>query len=97
MDGIYNPKMDQKAKEVYLKKKPVDEFLKELIDKGAKIVCCGISLITRGLDINGSDYPEGVIIGGLEELAEIIEKSDKFISLWFVSGEKKCQKRLVYL
>ncbi len=77
IDGVYNAIKHQKFPEdVEL---PVEK-MKRLIEKGAKIKACGICVNARGLE-GGKEYIEGVPVGGLPDLADMISDSDTFVTL----------------
>lgn len=77
LDGVYNPNQCQTFPDLAVM--PHDR-VRTLLDKGAKIVACGICVNARGLQ-NGRDYVEGVVVGGLPDFAEIVSESDRLISL----------------
>jgi tRNA 2-thiouridine synthesizing protein D len=54
--------------------------MKTLIEKGATIRACGICVNARGLE-GGKDFVEGIPVGGLPDLADMISESDAFITL----------------
>ncbi|MFB6224549.1 MAG: DsrE/DsrF/TusD sulfur relay family protein [Haloarcula sp.] len=58
---------------------PTEKFQK-LVDKGAEIICCGLCVDARGIDA-ADDYPDGVDVGLLPDLADIIGEADRVISL----------------
>lgn len=77
LDGVYNAIKHQKF--------PVDmtlpiERMKKVVEKGGKIIACGICVNARGLE-GGKEYIEGVPVGGLPDLADMISETDTFISL----------------
>jgi len=77
IDGVYNALKHQKFPEdVPL---PVDR-MKKLIEKGATIRACGICVNARGLE-GGKEYIEGVPVGGLPDMADMVSESDAFITL----------------
>lgn len=58
---------------------PTEKF-QELISDGATVLCCGLCVSARGIDPE-TDYPEGVELGLLPDLADIIGEADRVISL----------------
>lgn len=77
IDGVYNAVKHQRFPgDVPI---PV-ERMKNLVKKGAKIVACGICVNARGLE-GGKEYIEGVPVGGLPDMADMISDTDTFITL----------------
>ena len=79
LDGVYNP--------IGLQKFPDWEFLpkdrfEEIMNKGAKIIACGICVNARGLE-NGKDFVEhdNLRVGMLPDFADIIGEVDRLITL----------------
>jgi tRNA 2-thiouridine synthesizing protein D len=58
---------------------PTEKF-QELIADGAEVLCCGLCVSARGIDAE-TDYPDGVEIGLLPDLADIVGEADRVISL----------------
>jgi tRNA 2-thiouridine synthesizing protein D len=58
---------------------PTEKF-QELIAEGADVICCGLCVDARGIDAP-ADYPEGVEVGLLPDLADIIGEADRVVSL----------------
>jgi tRNA 2-thiouridine synthesizing protein D len=58
---------------------PTAKF-QELIDDGAEVICCGLCVDARGIDAE-TDYPEGVEVGLLPDLADIVGTADRVVSL----------------
>jgi tRNA 2-thiouridine synthesizing protein D len=58
---------------------PTEKF-QRLIDDGAAVVCCGLCVDARGIDAE-TDYPDGVEVGLLPDLADIVGEADRVISL----------------
>jgi tRNA 2-thiouridine synthesizing protein D len=56
------------------------ETFQDLLEDGAEIVCCGLCVDARGIDPN-ADYPEGVAVGLLPDLADLLGEADRVISL----------------
>ncbi len=77
IDAVYNGIKHQKFAGVVTL--PV-ERMKRLIEKGAKIVICGLCADARGLE-RGKEYIDGIRIGGLPDLADMISEADTFVSL----------------
>ncbi|MFH1242261.1 MAG: DsrE family protein [Pseudomonadota bacterium] len=77
IDAVYNAIKHQKF--------PADvplpiERMKRLLDKGARIIACGICVNARGLE-GGKEFIKGVRVGGLPDLADMISEADAFITL----------------
>ncbi|OLZ39374.1 sulfur oxidoreductase [Natrinema saccharevitans] len=58
---------------------PTEKF-QELIADGAQVICCGLCVDARGIDAP-DDYPDGVEVGLLPDLADMIGDADRVISL----------------
>jgi tRNA 2-thiouridine synthesizing protein D len=58
---------------------PTEKF-QGLVDDGAEVVCCGLCVDARGIDAE-RDYPEGVEVGLLPDLADTLGEADRVISL----------------
>lgn len=58
---------------------PVEKY-QELIEDGAEVLCCGLCVNARGIDAE-TDYPSGVEVGLLPDLADLIGEADRVISL----------------
>ncbi|WP_459191096.1 DsrE/DsrF/TusD sulfur relay family protein [Halosimplex sp. J119] len=58
---------------------PAEKF-RELVDDGAEVICCGLCVDARGIDAP-EDYPDGVEVGLLPDLADIIGTADRVVSL----------------
>ena len=77
IDAVYNAIKHQKFPEdVPL---PV-ERMKKLVEKGAKIIACGICVNARGLE-GGKEFIDGVRVGGLPDLADMVSDADTVITL----------------
>ena len=76
LDGVYNLLGTQAMPEA--ETQPVDNF-KEIVGLRGKIIACGVCVAARGLE-GGKDFIKGVEIGGLPQLSEIINRSDRFVS-----------------
>jgi tRNA 2-thiouridine synthesizing protein D len=79
LDGVYNPIKHQKFPGVDDKDLPVSG-MKRLVEKGAKIICCGICVNGRGLQ-QGKEYIDGVKVGGLPDFADIMGECDTLVTL----------------
>ncbi len=75
LDGVYNALKTQAMPE--RETQPVDSF-REIVKLGGKITACGVCVAARGLE-GGKDFIDGVEIGGLPQLSEIIEQSHRFV------------------
>jgi sulfur relay (sulfurtransferase) complex TusBCD TusD component (DsrE family) len=80
MDGIYNMLNTQDGSP--FKIITTSQRLSELMVKGAKIFCCKLCKILRGLE--DSLIPSGVQVTGISELNDLIADSDAVIS--FMGG-----------
>jgi len=58
---------------------PTAKF-QELISDGASVICCGLCVNARGIDTE-TDYPDGVEVGLLPDLADLLGEADRVISL----------------
>ena len=83
LDGAYVPVADQElpgcADEGLFDSMPTEKY-QELLDSGATLICCGLCVNARGID-GETDYPEGVELGLLPDLADILGDADRVISL----------------
>jgi len=82
MDGVYNPVTSQSGETFRMRS--VSERLTELIDKGARVTVCRVCMEVRGVE---DLLPEGVEIGGIYDLADMISESDVMIN--FI-GRNQC-------
>lgn len=58
---------------------PTAKF-QELVADGAEVICCGLCVDARGIDAP-EDYPDGIEVGLLPDLADVIGEADRVISL----------------
>jgi len=58
---------------------PTEKF-QELLDRGAEVICCGLCVDARGIDAD-ADYPDGVEVGLLPDLADLLGEADRVVSL----------------
>ena len=83
LDGAYVPVSDQHlpgcADDGLYTQMPTERF-QELIDDGAEVISCGLCVNARGIDAE-TDYPEGVEVGLLPDLADTIGEANRVISL----------------
>lgn len=77
IDAVYNAIKHQKFPEDILL--PVAR-MKKLVEKGARIIACGICVNARGLE-GGKEFAEGIRVGGLPDLADMISEADTFVTL----------------
>jgi len=77
IDAVYNGIKNQKFAEIDIL--PV-ERMKNLLEKGAKIIACGVCANARGLE-RGKEFIEGIRVGGLPDMADMVSEADAFISL----------------
>ncbi len=77
LDGIYNGLSTQKFAD--WEKVPGD-YYKELVEAGAKIVCCGICVNARGQQ-DGQFFYEGIKVGGIPDWAAFVGEADRVVTL----------------
>ena len=58
---------------------PTEKF-QELLDRGAEVICCGLCVDAHGIDAE-TDYPDGVEVGLLPDLADVLGEADRVVSL----------------
>lgn len=83
LDGVYVPVSGQDfpdASTAGIYDDMPSKKYRKLLEKGASILCCGLCIDARGLD-REQDYPDGVEIGLLPDLADLVGEADKVISL----------------
>ena len=76
MDGVYNMTLTQDAEP--FKMDSISTGLQGLIDKGAKVYCCKLCKILRGIT-DGLMSPN-IQAFGIGELNELIDEADAVIS-----------------
>lgn len=83
LDGAYVPVADQQlpgcADDGLFDAMPTEKY-QELIADGATVICCGLCVNARGIDAE-TDYPDGVELGLLPDLADILGDADRVVSL----------------
>lgn len=83
LDGVLVPVADQTfpdcADTGLFDEMPTEKY-QELAADGATIICCGLCVNARGIDAE-SDYPREVEIGLLPDLADIVGRADRVVSL----------------
>lgn len=83
LDGVLVPVADQDFPECaeggLYDEMPTDKF-QELLAEGATVICCGLCVDARGVDAE-TDYPDGVEVGLLPDLADMLGDADRVISL----------------
>ena len=77
IDGVYGPMKLQQFPDVPVL--PRERFT-VLIERGAQIMCCGLCVTGRGLD-GQSAYVDGITIGMLPDLANLVSDCDRVVSL----------------
>ncbi|UCD44564.1 MAG: DsrE family protein [Candidatus Bathyarchaeota archaeon] len=77
MDGVYGPISSQKGEP--FKMPSVSERFAELIEEGLKISSCRVCMELRG--VLAESLPEGVDVGGIFDLSEMIAESDVVVNL----------------
>jgi len=76
MDGVYAPNPVQNGEP--FKTRSVSERLSELIEEGASVSTCRVCSEIRG--VGEGLLPEGVDVGGLFDLSEMIAESEVLLS-----------------
>jgi sulfur relay (sulfurtransferase) complex TusBCD TusD component (DsrE family) len=76
MDGVYGPNPAQNGEP--FKTRSVSERLSELIEEGASVSTCRVCSEIRG--VGEGLLPEGVDVGGLFDLSEMIAESEVLLS-----------------
>lgn len=83
LDGTLVPVADQRlpgCSDASLYDEMPTEKFQQLIEDGAEVICCGLCVNARGIDAE-TDYPEGVEVGLLPDLADMLGEADRVISL----------------
>jgi sulfur relay (sulfurtransferase) complex TusBCD TusD component (DsrE family) len=76
MDGVYAPNPGQNGEP--FKTRSISERLVGLIEEGARVSTCRVCSEIRG--VGDGWMPEGVDVGGIFDLSEMIAESDVFLS-----------------
>lgn len=76
MDGVYTPILSQSGAPFHMRS--ISEKMVELLEKGARITACRVCMELRGID--EKMFPEGVDVGGLFDLSDMIGESDVVIN-----------------
>ena len=76
MDGVYNIVNSQDGTPFNLM--PIYNRIQELMERGAKVYLCMLCKILRGIKDNF--IPDGIIVGGIAELNDLIGEADSIIS-----------------
>jgi tRNA 2-thiouridine synthesizing protein D len=76
MDGVYNPVTSQSGKPFNMQS--ISEKLIDLIKSGVRIIACRVCMEVRG--VKEEMFPEGLDIGGIFDLSEMIADSDVVIN-----------------
>lgn len=83
LDGTLVPVVDQRLPDCsdasLYDEMPAEKF-QRLLDDGAEVVCCGLCVDARGID-PATDYPEGVEVGLLPDLADMLGEAERVVSL----------------
>ena len=83
LDGALVPVADQSFPECAdggrFDKVPAEKF-QELLDRGAEVICCELCVDAREIDAE-TDYPDGVVVGLLPDLADTLGEADRVVSL----------------
>jgi sulfur relay (sulfurtransferase) complex TusBCD TusD component (DsrE family) len=74
-DGVHTAHRGQDPRGAHAS---LEEMLVELLDKGAAVTLCGTCCQTRG--ITQSDVVEGVRLGTIHDLADLVARSDRVVS-----------------
>lgn len=80
MDGVYTPVKTQNGEP--FKTSSVSERFTELVEEGVEVSACRVCMGLRG--VREDDLPEGVDVGGVFDLSEMVADSDVVLS--FVGG-----------
>ena len=76
MDGVYNPLKSQSGEPFQVDS--VSRKIRELMESGAKFSGCRVCMELRG--VSEKDIPEGMDIGGIFDLSELLAEADAVIS-----------------
>lgn len=83
LDGVYVPIEGQEfpdgSTEGLYGDMPTEKF-QELMEEGVEVICCGLCIDARGIDADAA-YPEGIKVGLLSDLADLLGEADRVISL----------------
>ncbi len=83
LDGTLVPVADQQLPDCsdsgLYDEMPTEKF-QDLVADGATVICCGLCVNARGIDAE-ADYPDGVELGLLPDLADLLGEADRVISL----------------
>ena len=77
MDGVYNPSTSQNGEPFNMDS--VSERLEELAKDGVEISTCRVCMEIRG--VTEENLPEGVDMGGIFDLSEMVAESDAILNL----------------
>lgn len=77
MDGVYNPVTSQSGEPFHMDS--VSDRFKELVEMGAKVSGCRVCMELRGVEEDM--IPEGVDIGGIFDLGEMLNEADVVLSM----------------
>ncbi len=83
LDGTLVPVADQKlpgCSDASLYDEMPTEKFQELVADGAEVINCGLCVDARGIDPE-TDYPDGVEIGLLPDLADTLGEADRVVAL----------------
>jgi len=76
MDGVYNPVTSQSGAPFNMRS--ISERLTDLIKNGVRITACRVCMELRG--VKEEMLPEGLDVGGIFDLSEMIADSDVVIN-----------------
>lgn len=83
LDGVLVPVADQRLPDCsdasLYDEMPVEKY-RALLADGAEVVCCGLCVDARGIDPD-TDYPDGVEVGLLPDLADMLGSAERVVSL----------------
>ena len=83
LDGVLVPVVDQHlpdCSDASLYDEMPTEKYQSLLEDGAELVCCGLCVDARGIDA-ATDYPDGVEVGLLPDLADMLGTAERVVSL----------------
>ena len=77
MDGVYNPVKSQSGEPFHMDS--ISDRFKGLIDLGAKVSGCRVCMELRG--VTEEMLPEGIDVGGIFDLGEMLSDADIVLSM----------------
>jgi len=77
MDGVYDPVKAQNGEP--FNTSSVSERFSELVREGVEVSTCRVCMELRG--VGAEDFPEGIDVGGIFDLSEMVAEADVLLSL----------------